>query len=443
MQLAYDDLDKWRSIEVGGYLKCKVPVRTPPAISGDEYAATLKSYRATVSRTTYSDAADDPDPAAEVVKKTVPLHGDLAGKVAIAYLDDGDIVNEIADDGKVQTSKGTGYVANKTYIDTVSIPKALNGVESVAGATRLAYQIFHITEVVEDLEWIHVTATHISYDLLNCYTNYVTEHSVTGAAACAGIVNNEMVKDERFTIVSDCSDPIEGGLDYAGKNVIKALLDPDNGVCARYGLVLIRDNFALYAIKQAGTDRGFAVEYGKNMLDMEHTLNIEECYTRIIPVGKDLKGKPKYLSGTIYIDSEHIDDYANPRTYLLDCSETCTIGKNGCDSRNFEARMRQAVQDAFDDGCDKPSLSMTVDFLSLGDTEEYAQYRDLDKVFLYDRITVRDTFRNHSYNAEVVSIRHNVLTGRLESCTIDSIEKSTVARKIASWQVPTFSGTQI
>lgn len=194
MRLAYDDLDKWRSVEVGGYIKCKVPVRTPPAISGEEYASTLKSYKANVTSTTWvpdgSTPSEPTTPSLNVVKKTVPLHGDLAGKVMLAYLDDEEVVREIADDGKVQTSKGTGYVAKRTYLDTVSIPKALNGVESVAGATRLAYQIFHITEVVEDLEWITVTAMHISYDLLNCYTSYMTDHSVTGAAACAGIIND-------------------------------------------------------------------------------------------------------------------------------------------------------------------------------------------------------------------------------------------------------------
>lgn len=437
MTLAYDDLGRWRSVQVGGYIKCKVPVRTPPAITGDAYAATLDSYRvSSAARTNLQMFASSLFAAS--------LYGDADCTIKLANLDEGQGLNKIADDNKLQSSVGTGYCRKKTYVDTVSIPQALNGVESVAGATRLGYQIFTITEVVSDLEWVKVTATHVTYELLNCYTSYVTENSVTGAAACAGIVNNELNTDNRFTIVSDCSDSVDGGLDYDQYNIIKALLDPDEGICAKYGLCLIRDNFAMYAIKNVGTDRGFTVEYGKNMLDMEHTLNIDETYNRIIPFGKTAKGKVKYLSGTKWIDStDHIGDYSKPRTLLLDCSDTCTIGKEGCTSENFDTRLRSAVADKFADGCDKPKLTMTVDFLSLGDTEEYAQYRDLDKVYLYDKITVIDTYRNYSYNAEVVSIRHDVLTGRLESCTIDSIESTASRRKIASWQVPKHSGSSI
>lgn len=37
MRLSYDEYGRWKAAQVGNYIKCKVPVRLPPAISEDEY----------------------------------------------------------------------------------------------------------------------------------------------------------------------------------------------------------------------------------------------------------------------------------------------------------------------------------------------------------------------------------------------------------------------
>lgn len=126
----------------------------------------------------------------------------------------------------------------------------------------------------------------------------------------------------------------------------------------------------------------------------------------------------------------------------LNCSDTATESDT-MSLAQVKENLRERAEAEFDAGCDLPALSMTVDFISLGDTEEYRQYRGLDKVYLFDRITVRDRVRGYDYAAEVVAIRHNVLTGLLESVTLGSLQKGTGKRKIATWQVPEVDGGNI
>ena len=159
-------------------------------------------------------------------------------------------------------------------------------------------------------------------------------------------------------------------------------------------------------------------------------------------MGRTKKGDPVYLDGTIWVDSPRIGDYSFPRTMYLDCSDTATESDT-MSLAQVKENLRKRAQAEFDAGCDVPVLEMTVDFISLGDTEEHRQYRGLDKVYLFDKITVRDRVRGYDYNAEVVKIRHNVLTGLLESVSLGSIQKGTGKRKIATWQVPEVDGSNI
>lgn len=438
MTLIYDALGKWKNVTVGSYIKCRVPVRVMPKIDDDAYASTVKKVKFKAgSHQVYTTRTK---------KKTIVTYKredetHLVNKPLFAYIaKEADVENMTT---KVITESWTGWVSvnDYEYLETLSIPAALNGVESIAGTTRLKYQLFILTGVEQTLEGIAVTAQHVFYELLQNATGYKTENRVQGAAACRQVFENLLSPDDRFEIYSDCTDE-QKGLDYDRVSPVQALLDPDDGICAKYGLSLIRDNYAIYALKSVGTDRGFVVEYGKNMLSVDCTESIDETYTRIIPFGKDSKGNAVYMDGQKWVDSTRINDYPSPRVLVLDCTDTAAVGK-GMTLAQCKAELKRRAQQEFANGIDKPSMEMTVDFLSLGDTEEYKQYRDLDKVYMFDRITVRDKVRGYNYSAEVVAIRHNVLTGALESCTIGSLEKGSGVRKIASWQVPTVDGGNI
>ncbi len=440
MTLHYDKWGKWKEVKVGRYISALVPVRVVPAIDDDSYSTAIQKIKVKSGTSkVYVDKT-----CQKVLYKSwfspkeyshTELHVDPESIMATQLVRAG--VAEIV------TSGFKGYVYQDDYetIEQVEIPPALDGVEFVTGTARLKPQFFIITSVEQTLEGMIVTAKHVFYELLANATTYKTENTVQGAAACRQVFDNLISADDRFEIYSDCTDE-QSALDYDRVSPVQALLDPDEGICAKYGLSLIRDNYSIYALKNVGTDRGFVVEYGKNMLSVDCIENIDETYTRIIPFGKDKKGNAVYMDGQKWVDSSRINDYPAPRVLVLDCTDTASESGD-MNLSQVKAELKRRAEEELANGIDKPNLEMTVDFLSLGDTEEYKQYRGLDKVYMFDRITVKDKVRGYNYTAEVVAVRHNLLTGMLESCTIGSLETASAARKIASWQVPTVDGGNI
>jgi len=344
----------------------------------------------------------------------------------------------------------TGWVA-KSKLDTmnvsqVMIPANFAGLEAVAVPTRLEDQLFDIIEVVENEDYVEVTAQHMFYRQYKDYTLWKPDKNTnySCAAVCRNVMSNT-VSGIGFHVATDCTDTKAGSeFDYERKSIVEAFLDPENGICKKFGLSLIRDNDSFYVLKDVGFNRGIVIQDGKNLLGVERVESTDNVVTRVAPYGKNSKGNIIWLNnnGLKYIDSTHIDDYPVPFLELYDTG--LQIGKDGVTAQNINGKLMEAGQKRFEeDKVDLPEVTMRIEFLSLGDTEEYAQYRGLDKVYLYDILTIKDTIRGYNYSAQVIGVEHDILTGMLNSVTIGSITEADASRKIAVWQVPEIDGTNI
>lgn len=351
------------------------------------------------------------------------------------------------------SSSNVGYAPKSDYdnlnIDTVNIPASFAGLEAEMVPTRLMDQLFRIVEVVENDDYVEVTARHVWYDNLKNYTLWEVpeenkDTNYSAATVCRNILSNAISPVDSH-VASDCTDTRKGSeFDYKNKNLVECFLDPDNGVCAKFGLSLIRYNWDFYCLKNVGYDRGFVVENGKNLLGIERTESIENLATRVAPYGKTNNGEIVWLNynGKKYVDSQYINDYSCPHVELYDTG--LKIGEGGVTEQNIQEKLLEAGQKRFsDDHVDIPEVEMTIEFISLGDTEEYIQYRNLDKVYLYDIISVKDTVRGYQYTAQVVGVEHDILTGMLTSVTIGKLNNWDGTRKIATWQVPEVDGSNI
>ena len=346
-----------------------------------------------------------------------------------------------------------GYIRKTDVQDLtpqiVEIPQSFAGLEAVMIPTRLQEQLFRIVDVVENEDFVTITARHVWYDNLKNYTLWKpTENTkYSGANACRNIIENA-ISPCPSGVASNCKDEIIGkDLDYERKNLVEAFLDPEDGVCAKYGLSLIRDNWNFYCLKDVGYDRGILIQDGKNLLGVERHENIDDVATRVAPYGKDEQGNIVWLNnnGSRFVDSAHLGEYTDNGHPWVELYDTgLQYGKDDVTGRNIQAKLLEAGQKRFsEDHIDEPMLEMTIQFLSLGDTEEYAQYRDLDKVYLFDILTIKDTVRGYSYTAQVVGVEHDILTGMLRSVTIGQIENWDGVRKIPGWQVPEINGENI
>ena len=352
--------------------------------------------------------------------------------------------------GKPSGQVATGYVEESELEqltqETVSIPANFAGLEAAMVPTRLRDQLFEITEVVESEEYVEVTALHIFYRQRENSTTWspskTTKYSC--AAICRNVMNN-VVFDLGFDMATDCTDQLMGTeFDYARKNIAECFLDPESGICKKFGLSMIRDNSVFYCLKNVGYDRGFVIEDGKNLLGVERTESIEDVVTRICPLGRDANGNLVWMNygGKNYVDSSHIGDYGSPRLEVWQTD--IRVGEDDVTAANIHEKLRAAALKRFsEDEVDLPDVQMTIQFISLGDTEEYKQYRDLDRVYLYDIVHIKDSRRGYLYEAQVIGIQHNILTGVLESVTIGTPKKWNGVRTVAIWQVPEVDGRKI
>lgn len=377
-------------------------------------------------------------------------------------------LNDDADDAKKvyakpKNGKGepvTAYVKVEDLPthETISIPQNFAGLDALAVPTRLRYQLFTITKVNEQDDYVEVIATHIFYEQMQNFTVWEPETLVNYScgAICRNIMNNLVSNDGGFRVATDCTDELPWHqIDYARKNIVEVFLNPESGICTRFNLSLIRDNMDFYVLKNVGYDRGMVIEDGLNLLGIEREENIENTITRVAAYGRDADGNIVWLNnnGNRYIDSQYINNYARPRVEIFDTGVSITGEKEaeelhdqGRDSEivttsNINAKILAEAQKRFsEDEVDIPEVTMNIDFVSLGDTEEYKQYRNLDKVYLYDVIHVHDKRRGYNYAAQVIGVEHDVLTGSLLSVTIGNLTSWDGVRKVANWQVPEIDG---
>lgn len=165
--------------------------------------------------------------------------------------------------------------------------------------------------------------------------------------------------------------------DISGKNIVDIILG-DGGICETWGLKLLVDWFDIFLVKEIGQDRGVQLRYGKNILGLEGGYSIDSVTTRIIPVGRTKNGKPLYLSGTKYLQSQNEALYARPRYSVLQVSEAKV--SNDMSAAQARNKMRAAAQEQLDAGCDLPECSLSANMVQLRRDPAYADYQALERI---------------------------------------------------------------
>ena len=375
--------------------------------------------------------------------------------------DTGVCIVKTADPVTIGGQSMTPVVAKKRYIyqgyakqsdldnltmTTQTIPANFVGLEAEMVPTRTQEQLFRVVDVDDSDEYVTITARHVWYDNLQNNTLWEPEEDAEYEAgeACRNIIQNA-ISPCHSRVATDCTDTLKGKeLDYARKNLVECFLDPVKGICAKYGLSLIRNNWDFYVLKEVGYNRGIVIQDKKNLLGVRRRENFEHLVTRTCPYAKDAEGNILWMNhnGNKWLDADNINDYSYPRVEIWDTG--LQVGKDDVTAQNIQAKLLEEAEKRYEvDKANLPEVEFTIEFISLGDTEEYVQYRDLDKVYLYDIITLINEERGYTYTAQVVGVTHDVLTGRLLSVKIGALDDWDGKRKIASWQVPEINGENI
>lgn len=441
-----DALEKYKALEINNLIQVGVPVRTTPELSDDSDSFVTTVWVAKIL------------PSAAAYRT---LYKTRSGSGRIKVLPSGTRVTVVKkyDEGrwKVKCTYGTGWVHQDAIGEetATTIEDTPQAIESVEPAWTIKPQIFRIYEVRKDISSITVAARHITYDLLYQTTNFKAADAKTCKEALAGIFDNIY----GFTYIDGNTPGVStefnaytnlantyAGIDWARINPINALLDPDTGLTHLFNASLVRDNWDLYLLNDPGMDRGVRVEYARNMTGIEYIESTDEIATRIIPIGETKDGKPlpykpifadgtevhpavNYIDSTrrVVVNGEEIpimSAYPIPYTMVLEC-KNCKVGSGGI-TTNVQAyeRMRQQVQALYAEGIDLPKIEMSVDFVDLGDTEEYKQFKGLERLFLWDYVHVIHKLHGIDVLAKIVSIRWDCLLDRMERMEIGNTIKT-------------------
>ena len=283
--------------------------------------------------------------------------------------------------------------------------------------TEQLFRIYRV-DIDSNSRTVSVSARHVSYDLNGVLMQDCDLNRVSPSMAIM-LMQEAWMIPYRGTIATNLSTDNNGT--YTGnvtnKSGTAGFLDPDLGMVNYFHAQLIRDNWDIFLMANNVEDRGFSIRYGVNMKGVKWSRDIDRVVTRVVPVAKTADGSDLYLPEQ-WVDSPNISDYSVIHMERL--SVKGQIGKDdgsgtgtNWTEETLLAEMRTKAGERFSvDHADAGSVKLTVDFLRLGDTEEYQQYRGLEEVSMYDQITVQAPQIGLDMKLQVSRIRYDCVLGR-------------------------------
>lgn len=412
---------KWRMIAPGCVLKAPAPVReTPLAVEDGE--GTIPSEPETVTRHIYRVQTNTganlhlrqgPSTSTRILSKYRPGTEVVVLSQANGW---GQVI--------VCSSGASGYMSMEYLVFVRDEVETIEGdaptPQRVVYPVQSRMQLFRIASVERDAaaREVRVTAQHIFYDLLG---NIVGSEYAPENVAASAVVEQLFARTlnaHAFDVHCSAQKSVSG--DYTRRGLVECLLDPDDGVAPQAEARLIRDNFDIWLLPDLPRETGVTIRHAKDLLGAAMTTDAGSVVTRIIPVGEDADGKPLLLSGTVYVDSPRIGDY--PLIYARAIDYGVKIGQDGiANAAQARAKLTELAEADFSNGLDLPSVSLDVDFVVLGETEEYRRYADLQAVHLYDTVRVVAKEAGIDAAVRVTGYKWDALGRRYESVTLGEL----------------------
>lgn len=277
-------------------------------------------------------------------------------------------------------------------------------------------QLFRIKLITKQLKKIKVYATHIFYDLSDNFLVDVAPTDKNGDSAL-----NWMLQRTVYANDFNCSSDIEkiASARYVRRNFVEAIIGEDNAFINRWGGELHRNNKYFEMNTNKGKNRGVQIRYGKNMKEITWDIDITGVVTRIYPQGFDGLFLPE-----LYIDSPLIENYIHPKIQKIEFSEIQVDEENGITKEMALEELRQEVYKQYNEGIDKPTITIQVDFLELSRTEEYKTlYKSMEKIYLGDFVDAIVPHLNLNEKLKVISTTYDVLAKKYTEFEMSNSDK--------------------
>lgn len=276
-----------------------------------------------------------------------------------------------------------------------------------------ANQFFHIRKVSKPINGMFtVSCEHISY-ALSGYPVPTVSASGNAQVAINAILTaakNQLGKDTGFSVTTT-DITLSSSIALTNVSARAALGGVSGSVLDVYGGEYEFDNYTIKLHKARGKDRGVRIAYGRNMTELKCDIDMDSAYTGIYGyVKNDNVDLHSYKTVT---NSSGI----NAKTLIRDFSSDFSGG----DSKITQSGLDSAVAAyAAANDINSPTVSMTVSFVDLSQSPEYASFSALESVSLCDTVQIYHKDLNINIKAKVIKTVYDVLRERYTSIDLGS-----------------------
>lgn len=215
---------------------------------------------------------------------------------------------------------------------------------------------------------------------------------------------------------------------YQYMNFMEALNgDIDQAFTKRWGGEILYDNFQIIVNERVGGDYGVELRYGKNIpVDgLKEEIDLSNVVTRIYP--KSYNGHT--MSDNGYVDSPLIQGYPVVTTKTITFDDVKmredtqeNDEENGviiCDNQvDLDEALRKKCQEQYDSGIDKPTVTIAADMVLLENTEQYKDYKVLERVSLGDTIHIIHNRLGIKTDARVIELEYDSIRKKVKSVVL-------------------------
>lgn len=272
--------------------------------------------------------------------------------------------------------------------------------------TAQPFRIYRITKPMNGICTIY--ARHITYDLGGIPVNVFSAQNV--ASALAGLKSNSAAENP-FEFWTDKTTTANFAVKTPAK--LRSLLGGKTGsILDVYGGEYEWDGMTVKLHNNRGTDRGVTIRYGKNLTDIEQDRNIANVRTGIYPYWTNSDGVLVVCDPPV-VNAPGSYDFVNIDTvdFSQDFEEQPTPAQ-------LKERAEQYISE---NNIGVPSVSISVSFVDLSQTDQYKGMALLEQCDLCDTVTVQFEALGVNATAKIVRIETDVLLGRYKTIEVGSL----------------------
>lgn len=313
------------------------------------------------------------------------------------------------------------------------------------------FRILRVNKLLNGL--VNVYAVHISYDLSGIQLPPFDTAGISDGMSKIKPLSTS-ANDFKFeSLMIDAPDPVT----FTRKtptSVRSYLMGAKNSLLQAYGGEFVFDGFQVRHAPRRGSDKGYRVRYGVNLIDLNQEESIENTYTGFYPYYKDeymfmdltetydfmyphevdtskLSGKIVNVGGT----------FGHSKIVNVDLSPMFELAPLSTDElREVAEKYKEANKIGI------PTVSLDLRFESLKNLPEYSNIPTPEDVALGDTIHVDYVKIGVSATARVNSIVYDSLRHQTKRVAIGDVKNSiadSIVKSINTQKTPTISGDKL